>query len=178
MINDPKTSSNMVPVSGRIPEDLYQWLATHSLEGAATMSDKLRVAVSTLKRLHDGDSEYNDALALIRDMGRSTRESLVSLEQNYGHSEVTAAIHEHSLAMTASLVSAQIATLEDAVKLEERLVRRAMQLSEALLRQAITNQASAFDSAVILNHCMKVVELVRVLSLGQLSTQKTGNSNE
>jgi hypothetical protein len=178
MTNDFKTSSNMVPVSGRIPEDLYQWLATHSLEGAATMSDKLRIAVTTLKRLHDGDSEYNDALALIRDMGRNTRESLVSLEQSHGHSEVTAAIHEHSLAMTASLVSAQITTLEDAVKLEERLVRRAMQLSEALLRQAIISQASAFDSAVILNHCSKVIELVRMLSLGQLSNQKTGNSNE
>ncbi len=173
MITDPKTSSNMVPVSGRIPEDLYQWLATHTLDGAATMSDKLRVAVSTLKRLHDGDSEYNDALALIRDMGRNTRESLISLEKAHAHSEVVAAIYEHSLVMAASFVSAQISELNDAVQLEERLVRRAMQLTEALLRQAITTQASAFDPTVIRNSNGKVVELVRLLSISQAADQPT-----
>jgi hypothetical protein len=178
MITDTKTTQTMVPVSGRIPEDLYQWLATHSLEGAATMSDKLRVAVSTLKRLHDGDSEYNDALALIRDMGRNTRESISRLEQAHGHSEVTAAVYEHALAMAASLMSAQVATFEDAVTLEERLVRRAMQLSEALLRQGVTSQASAFDPQVIQKHADRVIELVRVLAANQIAKQQKGSTHE
>ncbi len=133
------------------------------------MSDKLRVAVSTLKRLHDGDSEYNDALALIRDMGRNTRENLNGLEQNHSHSEVIASISEHSLAMAALLVSAQIKSLDDGQKLEQQLVRRAMQLTEALLRQAVTKQASAYDPEVIRNHNSKVIELVRLLSLNQTS---------
>jgi hypothetical protein len=178
MITNNKSTQNMVPISGRIPEDLYQWLATHRLEGASTLSDKLRVAVSTLKRLHDGDSEYNDALALIRDMGRNTRQSIARLEQTHGHSEVTAAAYEHALAMAATLMSAQVASFEDAVTLEERLVKRAMQLSEALLRQAVTSQASAFDPEVIQKHSDRVIELVRVLSVNQLTKQQKGSTHE
>lgn len=177
-MTDNKPSQTMVPVSGRIPEDLYQWLATHSLEGAATMSDKLRVAVSTLKRLHDGDSEYNDALGLVRDMGRNTRESIDKLEQTHGHSEVTAAVYEHALVMAASLMSAQVASLEDAIALEERLVRRALQLSEALLRQGVTSQANAFDPFVIQKNATRVIELVRVLTANPVTNQQKGNNHE
>jgi hypothetical protein len=178
MTTNNKPPQTMMPVSGRIPEDLYQWLATHTLEGATTLSDKLRIAISNLKRLHDGDSEYSDALALVRDMGRNTKESIARLEQTHGHSEVTAAIYEHSLAMAASLMSAQVITLEDAITLEERLVKRAMQLSEALIRQAVTSHASAFDPGVIQKHSDRVIELVRMLSANQITKQQKGSTYE
>jgi len=64
----------MVPVSGRLPDDLYAWLAGLTLEGASTVSDKMRVAVASLKRMQDGDGDYIGALSMYRDLGRGTRE--------------------------------------------------------------------------------------------------------
>jgi predicted DNA-binding protein len=70
---DTKNAGTMIPVSGRLPEELYQWLSTLSLEGATTVSDRIRIAVATLKRLHDGDSDYMGALGMQRDLVRNTR---------------------------------------------------------------------------------------------------------
>ena len=51
----------MMPVSGRIPEELYQWLSVTPLEGATTMSDKLRVA-----SIGVGGMGYNDVSGVFR----------------------------------------------------------------------------------------------------------------
>lgn len=159
-----KSTLTMVPISGRIPEDLYQWLSTVQLEGATTVSDKLRVAVTTLKRLHDGDSDYMGALSMYRDLGRSTRERIAALEPEHGHSEVLAAVAEHAPALAAGLISAQVHTLQDAKLLEDQLVKRSMQLVETLLRQALTTEASAYDGQVIRKNAKRLAELVQVIS--------------
>ena len=155
----------MVPVSGRISDDLYQWLATVQLDGATTVSDKLRVAVATLKRLHDGDSDYLGALNMYRDLGRSTRDRVAALEAVNGHSEVLAAIGEHAPALAATFSSAQITTLADAVALERIAVKRSLQLAETLVRQALTSNASAHDQQVVRNNIGRIVELAQIVSL-------------
>ncbi len=163
----------MVPISGRIPEDLYQWLATVQLEGVTTVSDKMRVAVATLKRLHDGDSDYLGALNMYRDLGRSTRAGIAALEPAHGHSEVLAAIAEHAPALAAGLISAQVRSLADAKALEDQLVKRSLQLVETLLRQGLTSEASAYDGQVIRKNTARLVELAHVIS----STQVKGGSH-
>jgi hypothetical protein len=164
MSTNAKISTTMVPISGRIPEDLYQWLATVSLEGASTVSDKMRVAVATLKRLHDGDSDYLGALGMYRDLNRNTRKSIASLEATHGHSEVLAILAEHAPAIAAGLSSAQISDIQTARQLEDLLVKRTLQLAETLLRQALTSEASAYDSQVIRNNSKRLIELAHVIS--------------
>ncbi len=161
----PKSSITLIPISGRISEDLYQWLATVQLEGVTTLSDKLRVAVATLKRLHDGDSDYLGALSMYRDLGRNTRENIAALEPANGYSEVLAAIAEHSPALAAGFISAQVNSLDDAKRLEDQLVKRSLQLVETLLRQALTADASAYDGQVIRRNVSRLVELTNALSL-------------
>lgn len=158
-----KTTTTMMPVSGRIPEDLYQWLSSTPLDGASTISDKLRVAVSTLKRLQDGDADYNGALAMHRDLTHKTRSQLSELEPTYGHSEVLASLMEHIPALAATLNSAQIKDLQGAVQLEAQLTARSLQLAESLLRQAITSQARAHDGKVVLKHIQPLVELALII---------------
>ncbi len=154
----------MVPISGRLPDELYAWLATFPLEGATTVSDKLRVAVSNLKRMHDGDSDYIDGLAMYRDLGRSTRASLANLERETGqHSEVLGALVEHLPALVAALHGSPLHTVEDAQRLEQSLVKRCMQLAETLLRQAVTANAAAYDTKVILNNTNRLIELARLI---------------
>ena len=150
----------MLPVSGRLPEDLYHWLAGLPLQGATTFSDKLREAIATLKRLHDGSADYTGALAMHRDLARRLRDELAALEQAGGvHSEVLAAMLEHIPALGAMLQSAQVGNEQDARELEARLVRRALQLAETLLRQLLTRQAAAYDPAIIQRSADRLVEL-------------------
>ena len=149
----------MVPVSGRLPEDLYQWLSALPLEGATTFSDKMREAIATLKRLHDGGADYVGALTMHRDLTRSARDQLAALELQSGeHSEVVAAVLEHAPAFGAALQSAHVATLDDARLLEAQLVRRALQLAETLLRQMLTTEAAAYDPEVVPRNAGRVVE--------------------
>jgi hypothetical protein len=161
MITNARTI--MIPISGRIPDDLYQWLCTTPLEGAATVSDKLRVAVTTLKRLHDGDTDYNGALAMHRDLVSNARRQLAELGPKHGHSEVLSTILEHTPAIAAALTSAQIKRLPDAIKLEDQLTQRSLQLAEGLLRQAITRQARAFDGQVVAKNAQSLIELAHIV---------------
>jgi hypothetical protein len=163
-MNSPiKINTTMVPVSGRIPEDLYQWLSTTPLEGATTVSDKLRVAVATLKRLQDGDADYNGALAMHRDLVGNARRQLAEMEPRHGHSEVLSTIMEHAPAISAAVTSAQIKSLPDAIKLEDQLTQRSLQLAEGLLRQAITRQARAYDGQVVIKNAQSLIELAQMI---------------
>lgn len=153
----------MMPVSGRIPEDLYLWLSTAHFEGATTVSDKLRVAVSTLKRLQDGDADYNGALAMHRDLVGSLRNQLANIEREHGHSEVLSSVLEHAPAISAAITSAQISSVLDARKLEDQVTQRSLQLAESLLRQAVTAKARAYDGSVVLRHAKPLIELADII---------------
>lgn len=153
----------MMPVSGRIPEDLYLWLSSTPIEGATTVSDKLRVAVATLKRLQDGDTDYNGALAMHRDLNNTLRSQLAQIEPEHGHSEVISTIMEHAPAIAAALTSAQVNNLTDARKLEDHITQRTLQLAESLLRQAVTRQARAYDGNVVTKHAQALIELADII---------------
>lgn len=158
----------MVPISARLPDDLYAWLAATPLEGATTVSDKLRVAVTHLKRLHDGDTDYLGALSMYRDLGRGTREQTAHLERQTGqHSEVLATMMEHLPALIAAMHAAPMGSVEDARQLEVLLVRRTLQMTETLLRQAVTTNAAAFDSQVVVKNAGQLLELARLIPLTQ-----------
>jgi len=158
------THLTMEPLSARLPSDLYLWLAQLQVEGAATNSDKLRVLLTQLKRQHDGAFDYAAAHAWARDLTGRLRQSLVLVEGEGGaHSEVMAALLEHTTTLVALLVSQAPSNQTEAAQLEDRLVKRSFALFEALLRQATTRSAAAYDPAVVRRHLGGVLELARKL---------------
>jgi hypothetical protein len=160
-----KSNTVMMPVSSRLPEDLYQWLAGLPLEGATTFSDKMREAIATLKRLHDGGTDYVGALAMHRDLARAARDQIAAIERDSGvHSEVLAALLEHVPAFGAMLQSACLTTIDDARALEAQLTRRALQLAETLLRQLLTTEASAYDPLIVQHNAGRLIELAQRIS--------------
>lgn len=164
----------MISVSGRISEDLYHWLSTSNFEGATTLSDKLRVGLATLKRLQEGDADYDGALDMQRDLSKNLRKQLAKQEPEYGHSEVLATLLEHAPALMAAIASAQTKDIAEARQLENLLVQRSLQMLEGLLRQAITRQARAYDPQVITRHVTPVLELTRIIQQ-QVTHIKEGN---
>lgn len=169
-----KHSENIMPVSGRIPNDVYQWLSTTSFEGAATMSDKLRIGLAMLKRQLEGDADYDGALNLQRALSNNLRKQLSKLELEHGHSEVLATLMEHAPALMASIASAQTKDLDEARHLEDLLVQRSMQLVDSLMRQAITRQARAYDPEVVTRHISSALELTKIIQQQAIQT-KEGN---
>lgn len=152
-------------VSGRIPDDLYQWFASLQIEGAVTSSDKLRELLAHMKRQHDGSLDLVSAQAWFRDVVTPLRTALTTLERDEGvHSEVVMQIVEHVTAAAAALVSAQPATNADVIALEDMLVRRAFGMTEALLRQAVTAKAAAYEPGVVRRHAKQTIEIARLLS--------------
>ena len=164
----------MISVSGRISEDLYQWLSTSNFEGATTLSDKLRVGLATLKRQQEGDADYDGALDMQRDLCKNLRKHLAKQEPEYGHSEVLANLLEHAPALMAAIASAQTKDIAQARQLENLLVQRSLQMVESLLRQAVTRQARAYDPQVLTRHIAPVLELTQIIQQQAIHT-KEGN---
>lgn len=159
------SSTTMEPLSARIPGDMYLWLAQLQVEGAATTSDKLRVLLGQLKRQHDGAFDYVTAHAWARDLLGRLRDALVRAEGESGmHSEVMVALLDHLSTSIALAMSQVPAGRDDAVRLEDAMVRRSFALCESLLRQATTPSAAAYDPGVVRRHAAGTLEIARALA--------------
>ncbi len=127
------------------------------------MSDKLRVAMSTLRRLQDGDQNYIDSLEMHREMCKGLRQSLSKLESEQGRSEILVAALESIPSLMATLTSANLKTATEVKNLEKQVVQRCFQFAENLLRQAITRQARAYDPDVVNKHATTLLELAVII---------------
>ncbi len=158
-------SSTMVPISGRIEDELYQWFISLKYDSAKTNSEKLREALKELKLQHDGTHDFVTALAWFQQMLKPLNQSLSVVERDeMAHSDVMALLIDNISAMAATLISSRPATLVEAKQIEEQLVRRAMALTEALLRQGLTPSAAAFDDGVVRRHSTRTIEIASLIN--------------
>lgn len=158
------TAVSMEPLSARIPSDLYLWLAQLQVEGATTNSDKLRVLLGQLKRQHDGAFDFVAAHAWSRDLVGRLRDALVRVEGTSGrHSEVLNAVLDQLASTLALAISQTPLDAAQAAQLEDAMVRRAFALAEALLRQGLTDEAVAYDPAVVKRHMPATIQLASTL---------------
>lgn len=158
------TAVSMEPLSARIPSDLYLWLAQLQVEGATTNSDKLRVLLGQLKRQHDGAFDFVAAHAWSRDLVGRLRDALVRVEGTSGrHSEVLNAVLDQLASTLALAISQTPVDATQAAQLEDVMVRRAFALAEALLRQGLTDEAVAYDPAVVKRHMPATIQLASTL---------------
>jgi len=158
-------SQTMVPVSGRIESDLYDWFIALQYRDARTNSDKLREALKELRLQREALDDPVRAGMWVQRLLEPLREALARIEHDErNHSEVLSTLLEHLSALTAMVLSARPRDAVQAAALEDQLVRRTLALNEALLRQALTPSASAFDSQVVRRHCTRIVEVAALIT--------------
>jgi hypothetical protein len=163
----------MVPISGRIEDDLYQWFISLDYPGARSNSDKLREAMKELRRQQEAGSDLVKAQAWMQSMTGPLRQSLALIDRDeHAHSDVFTILLEHVLAMAATVVATVPANAADAARMEEQLVRRSFALTEALLRQALAPSAVAFDPEVVRRHSKRIVEISTLIN-----SSKQGEDN-
>ena len=154
----------MKPISGRIPDELFNWLAALSIDSAVTMSDKLRLSIQAWKDQIEQPADAAVLLAQYQSQSLALSQSLVALEEKMAvHSEVLNCLLEHLPVLMATMQSATLENSSQAAALEQKLIRRLMQMVETLLRQATTRQAAAFDDKVIHRHIDRVLELTSII---------------
>jgi hypothetical protein len=154
----------METISGRVPDDLYQWFAELHVEGAFTNSDKLRELLARMKRQHEGSLDYVSAQSWFADVIAPLKRGLTALERDEGiRSEVLSTLADHLTALASTLVSAHPHTKEEAAALEEQIVKRVFAMAEALLRQGVTPRAPAYDPKVVRKHCAQTIELAKLV---------------
>lgn len=157
-------SHTMVPISGRIDDDLYQWFISLEYPNTRTNSDKLREALKELRTQREASQDFLKAQRWLHGMTDPLRSAVSLLERDGAtHSEVMASLTEHATAMEALILSAHADTTEEARQLEEQLVRRAIGMTETLFRQALTPSAAAFDTDVVRRHLSRLVELAALI---------------
>ncbi len=167
-------SGAMVPLSGRIEDDLYQWFISLDYPGAKSNSDKLREALKELRLQHEANADAVKAQVWLLGKLDRLRNFLLTLDRDQAaHSEVFASLIDHVINMSATLIASKPTSLSEVKQIEEQLVRRSLALHEALLRQALTPAAAAFDPDVIGRHVKRSIELANLIS----STQP-GDSHE
>jgi len=155
----------MVPISGRIEDDLYEWFVSLQYPGARTNSDKLREALKELRQQRDASANFLKAQKWLHSLTDPMRSALAVFEQDQAsHSEVLASLSEHVTAMAAVVLSARIDSVDHARKVEEQLVRRAIDMTEILFRQALTPSAAAFDADVVQRHLTRLSELATLIN--------------
>lgn len=166
-------SQTMVPISGRIEDDLYQWFISLEYPGARTNSDKLREALKELRTQREASADFIKAQKWLHALADPMRSSLSLLERDQAtHSEVVASLSEHAMAMAAVILSARLDSAEGARQVEEQLVRRAIGMTETLFRQALTPSAAAFDTDVVRRNLARLAELAALIN-----PSKQGDSN-
>lgn len=164
----PQAARTMVPVSGRIEDDLYAWFVSLQYEGAVTNSDKLREALKELRSQHAGMTDTMTAQAWLHKLSLPLRQALAAVERDeMRNSEILTLMLDHVSALAALLVSGRPQSVEEARQLEEQMVRRGFAMTEALLRQAVTPSAAAFDPKVVRRHCSGAVELAQFIKQGE-----------
>jgi len=154
----------MIPLSGRIEQDLYEWFIGLDFPGAQTNSDKLREALRELRRQQSSSADVISAQSWLHSMTDPLRRCLSTLERNHRtHSETMAALIDHVEFLAAALLAARPRNTKEAAALEDQMVRRAMTMTEALLRQALLPAATAFDTDVLQRHAGRVIELAALI---------------
>ncbi len=166
----------MQPISGRIPDDLYQWLATVDIDGAKSISDKLRAAVIALRESSITHVSASEAMAHQTMLVSKAKTAIDQLNIDTGmHSEILSIFVTHLPQIMANLVSCEIDSVENAKRAEDQLVRRLFTLCESILKQAITSKTNAYDPRVVHRNTDQLLELMRLIDVQQSIIQQGEN---
>lgn len=154
-----------VPVSLRLSEADAEFIATTSMLGAVTPSDKIRVLIKEARQRHAGASDYLESLKFYHGLLAPTlqREHVVE-EAQAAHSELliqfSNLLPEILAYVTANMPeSGAKDAMERMTALEKGVADRLFGLFQQMLRLAVTGRSPCYDEAVIIDRLEPILEL-------------------
>jgi len=140
-------------ISTRVTQADADFLATLTLEGATTPSDKVRALITEARRRREELGDYRGSLRQVRDLVAPATAAILEAENRARvHSALVLPLVDwlaESLAFTLSHVPGSSEATRELEELEQGLVDRSMRWAQALLRLGITERAETYDPAVV-----------------------------
>lgn len=159
--------SNRIPLSVRIGQEEADFIASLQIEGAVTLSDKIRELLKQARQAHMGEQDFAHALAQAEQAVLPVRHRLVQAEQELGvHSAVLARLLAALPEWWALATSEGAQLTVDAARLqayEAAMTVHAVRLMEGLLQLMVGASDVAYDETVLhqLDNVLKLAQIVR-----------------
>lgn len=154
-------------ISTRVTQADADFLATLTLEGATTPSDKVRALITEARRRREELGDYRGSLRQVRDLiGPATAAILEAENTSRQHSALVLPLMDwlaEALAFALSHVPAGADLPRELEELERGLVDRSMRWADALLRLGITERAETYDPAVVDRSIAPLLTLARIV---------------
>jgi len=155
-------------ISTRVTQADADFLATLTLEGATTPSDKVRALITEARRRREELGDYKGSLRQVRELiGPATAAILEAENAARTHSALVLPLVDwmaEALAFALSHVPSRASGSAEALEeLERGLMDRSARFAQALLRLAITQRAETYDPAVVDQRIAPVLALARVV---------------
>lgn len=160
---------NSVPISVRIPADEADFLASLNLEGALSLSEKLRAVIAEARSRRDGAHNYLNALKSSQESLAPTLRTIRNSENAHDlHSELVGRLAEWLPDCFALMVSAagddETLSPEQLTDIERRLADRSLTLMQSILQIALTPKAPCYDPDVFADRIDAVLGLAELVA--------------
>jgi hypothetical protein len=153
-------------ISTRVTQADADFLATLTLEGATTPSDKVRALITEARRRREELGDYRGSLRQVRDLIGPATAAILEVENGARvHSALVLPLIDwlaETLAFALSHVPAgRTDPGEELEELERGLTDRSVRWAQALLRLAVTPEAETYDAQVVQKSIAPVLQLAR-----------------
>ncbi len=156
-------SGKSVPFSVRLAAEDAEFIASLSISGAVTPSDKIRLIISEARLRKDVGQEFSEVLKAIQEDLRPSLDNLRAYEREREiESELLHYFAEWLCEAQAEFISGP-KDESDLIKFEARIAQRIAKLTEYTLRLAITKDAPCFAPDLMINLTRRIVELSRLV---------------
>ncbi|MBL4840734.1 MULTISPECIES: hypothetical protein [Thalassospira] len=156
-------SNKSVPFSVRLAAEDAEFIASLSIPGAVTPSDKIRQIISEARLRKETGQNFNEVLKSVQEDIRPSVEYLRDLEREGDIESELLHFFADWLGETQAEFIAGPESENDLVKYEARMMQRAVKLMEYVLRLAITEDAPCFNPNLMANATRRIIELSRLI---------------
>lgn len=159
-------TQNRIPLSVRIDQEDYDFIAQLHIEGANTPSEKVRELLKQARLNHQQNHDYAHNLDDMERFIQAAKRHVLHAEKEYGiHSTILARLFEHipDLAATLSADLPENASEQDLQHYEREMMWRVVRLMDAILQLAVVGKGAAYDDKVLLelDNTLKLANIVQ-----------------
>ncbi|QMT31002.1 hypothetical protein [Alysiella filiformis] len=159
-------TQNRVPLSVRIDQEDYDFIAQLHIEGANTPSEKVRELLKQARLAHAQAQDYEHGLDSMERFIQAAKRHVLHAEKEWGiHSTILARLFEQvpDLAATLAADLPEHATQQDLLDYEREMMWRVVRLMDAVLQLAVVGKGAAYDDNILLelDNTLKLANIVQ-----------------
>ena len=160
------SGNTRIPLSVRIDQEEYDFIANLKIEGANTPSEKIRELLKRSRIEHNQAHDYSSALNAVEAFFQPAKHDVLHAEKELGvHSHILARLFELLPDLSATLAAdlPPETGLEDLKKYEREVMWRIVRLTDSILQLAVTGKGAAYDDQVLaeLENTLKLAAIVQ-----------------